>query len=115
MIQKADSLGNSLKLKFGGWILALIEKPFACGAITVHGSLGGTLARSTRPTTFDINNQQLVVEYADPSPADAPKLTTFDLHNQHQTVEYGDPALLPKRRTTNDAAVERLTQEYQPV
>ena len=66
-------------------------------------------------TTFDINNQQLVVEYTASSAAEAPKLTTFDLHNQHQTVEYGDPALLPKRRTTHDAAVERLTQEYQPV
>jgi hypothetical protein len=41
--------------------------------------------------------------------------STFDTHNQHQTVQYTDPAFLPKRKSTHDAAVERLTQEYPPI
>lgn len=43
------------------------------------------------------------------------KPTTFDTHRQHLMVPYSDPTLLPKRKTTHDAAVERLTQEYRPV
>lgn len=41
--------------------------------------------------------------------------TTFDAHKQHLTTEYSDPALLPKRKTTHDSAVESVTQEYPPV
>jgi hypothetical protein len=42
-------------------------------------------------------------------------LTSFELANQRLLEPWSDPALLPKRKTTFDAAIEELTQEYPPV
>jgi hypothetical protein len=38
--------------------------------------------------------------------------STFDLHQEFQTIPYSDPATLPKCKTTFEAAVAELTQEY---
>ena len=41
--------------------------------------------------------------------------STFDIHGQNQMTPYAEPALLPKRKTTFDAAVAELTVEHPPV
>jgi hypothetical protein len=58
----------------------------------------------------DVEIYQLATQVLEP----VHPITTFDLVNQSLIVDWADPASLPKRPTTHDIAAAALTQEWVP-